>query len=60
MADLLILAFLIVTPGWLISHWVRARPQLERKERSVDPLTGALYFGTRTAAREGTGGRGDS
>lgn len=58
MADLLILAFLLITPGWLIYQWVRARPELEQKGRSVDPLTRSLYFGGQAAAREGLSGRG--
>ncbi|WP_165795213.1 hypothetical protein [Deinococcus koreensis] len=53
MADLLILAALIGVPAALLWQFVKLRPTLERKEQSVDPLTGALYSGAQAHAREG-------
>ncbi|MGM9321392.1 hypothetical protein [Deinococcus aquaticus] len=44
MSDVLILAFLVGVPAVLLWQFVKLRPELERKGRSVDPLTGALYF----------------
>lgn len=57
MSDLLIVVFLIGTPAWLIFQYTRARPTLEAKERSVDPLTGALYFAGQEQARNGLSDR---
>lgn len=52
MSTVLILVALVGTPTWLWQFY-RARPSIEQRERAVDPLTGALFFGGQAQAREG-------
>ncbi len=54
MADFLILAFLIGAPVWLISQFVKARPDIDKKGRSFNPMTGCLYPPEQDPARNGS------
>ncbi|MCP2012948.1 hypothetical protein L1280_000076 [Deinococcus sp. HSC-46F16] len=53
MTDLLIGLGLIGIPAALLWGFWRLRPSLERGSGTVDPLTGALYFGAEARGREG-------
>ncbi|MVN88472.1 hypothetical protein GO986_17150 [Deinococcus sp. HMF7620] len=59
MSTVLILALLIGTPIWLLVQFSRVRSELDRKGRSVEPLTGALFFEGQQRAREGLKARPD-
>ena len=54
MSDFLILVFLIGAPVWLISQFVKAQPDIDKKGRSFNPLTGSLYPPNQEPARNGS------
>lgn len=57
MPDLLLGLLLLGAFGWLFSQWGKLGPQLEKKERDYDPLTGAIYAPLRSQAQDGVRNR---
>ncbi|MDL2345299.1 hypothetical protein QOL99_14245 [Deinococcus sp. MIMF12] len=53
MTDLLILLGLIGVPAGLLLGFWRLRRGLQRGSGTVDPLTGALFFGAEARGQEG-------
>lgn len=53
MSSFLILALLIGLPVWAVFQAFRLRDVIDDRHRTVDPVTGALFFEVQREARRG-------